>query len=52
MKVVKCSECKYNNACKLQFFIEDESVIPFDRDSFFCADGEEDVDCGDELEDE
>ena len=38
--VVFCSKCKYNNSCFTQSFVSDESVIPFDRNSFFCADGE------------
>lgn len=38
--VVRCSECKYNNACFTQSFVESEGVLPFDRDTWFCADGE------------
>lgn len=38
--VVVCAECKYNNACFTQAFVEDESRVPFDRSTFFCADGE------------
>ena len=37
--VVTCAECKHNNACLTQAFIEDESRVPFDRNTFFCADG-------------
>lgn len=37
--VVRCKDCKYNNSCMTQFFIEDNSKIPFDRSTFFCADG-------------
>lgn len=38
--VVFCRECKYNNACFTQSFVESEGVLPFDRDTWFCADGE------------
>ena len=37
--VVVCADCKYNNACMTQAFVEDESKVPFDRNTFFCADG-------------
>ena len=37
--VVTCAECKHNNACLTQAFVEDESRVPFDRSTFFCADG-------------
>jgi len=37
--VVVCADCKYNNACLTQAFVEDESRVPFDRNTFFCADG-------------
>ena len=37
--VVVCADCKYNNACLTQAFVEDESKVPFDRNTFFCADG-------------
>ena len=37
--VVVCSDCKYNNHCLTQAFVEEESRIPFERSSFFCADG-------------
>lgn len=42
-QVVFCSECKYNNACFTQSFVESEGVLPFDRDTWFCADGERKV---------
>lgn len=38
--VVLCRDCKHNNACLTQAFVEDESRVPFDRSAFFCADGE------------
>ena len=38
--VVVCSKCKYDGACVTQSFIESEGVLPFDRDTWFCADGE------------
>lgn len=38
--VVRCKECKYDGACMTQSFVESESVIPFDRSTFYCADGE------------
>lgn len=37
--VVTCADCKHNNACLTQAFVEDESKVPFDRNIFFCADG-------------
>ena len=37
--VVLCRDCKYNNACLTQAFVEEESRVPFDRNTFFCADG-------------
>lgn len=37
--VVFCKDCKHNNACLTQSFVEDESRVPFDRNTFFCADG-------------
>ena len=37
--VVRCSECEYNNACFTQSFVESEGVLPFDRDTWYCADG-------------
>lgn len=40
VRLVRCCECKYNNSCLTQSFVEDNGVIPFDRDTFFCADGE------------
>ena len=39
--VVTCENCKYNNACMLQMFVESESKVPFDRSTFFCADAAE-----------
>jgi hypothetical protein len=38
--VVRCSECKYNNNCFTQGFVESEGVLPFDRNTWVCADGE------------
>jgi hypothetical protein len=37
--VTLCRDCKHNNACLTQAFVEDESKVPFDRNTFFCADG-------------
>lgn len=37
--VVLCRDCKHNNACLTQAFVEEESRAPFDRSAFFCADG-------------
>jgi len=42
--VVTCAGCKYNNACLTQAFVEDESRVPFDRSTFFCADGKREDD--------
>lgn len=38
--VVYCRECIYNNKCFTQSFVESESIKSFDRNTFFCADGE------------
>jgi len=40
LPAVVCADCKHNNACLTQAFVEDESRVPFDRNTFFCADGE------------
>ena len=37
--VVTCTDCKHNNACLTQAFVEEASRVPFDRNTFFCADG-------------
>ena len=37
--VVTCADCKHNNACLTQAFVEDASRVPFDSNTFFCADG-------------
>lgn len=37
--VVRCINCKFDNACMLQSFVESESIKPFDKNTFFCADG-------------
>lgn len=37
--VVTCADCKHNNACLTQAFVEEASRVPFDRNTFFCADG-------------
>lgn len=39
-QVVYCLECIYNNKCFTQSFVESESIKSFDRNTFFCADGE------------
>ena len=39
-EVVTCGECKYNGHCFTQSFVRDESILPFDPDTWFCADGE------------
>ena len=38
-QIVHCYECKYNNHCLTQSFVEEESRIPFDRNTYFCSDG-------------
>lgn len=38
--VVPCSQCKYDNKCMLQSFVESEGVEPIDRQTWYCADGE------------
>ena len=37
--VVRCADCKYNRHCFTQSFVRDESIISFDPDTWFCADG-------------
>ena len=37
-QIVHCCECEYNNHCLTQAFVEDESKIPFDKNTWFCAD--------------
>ena len=37
--VVVCADSKHNNACLTQDFVEEASRVPFDRNTFFCADG-------------
>lgn len=38
--VVRCKDYKYNNYCLTQEVAEEESRVPFDHNTFFCADGE------------
>lgn len=38
--VVLCLDCKHNNACLTQAFVEEASRVPFDRNTWFCYDGE------------
>lgn len=38
--VVYCRECIYDDNCFAQSILEEMSRIPFDKNSFFCADGE------------
>ena len=42
VEVVRCKDCKYNNCCLLQSFVEDNSKdeIPFDPNTWYCPDGE------------
>ena len=37
-QIVHCCECEYNNHCLTQEFVEGESRIPFDKNTWFCAD--------------
>ncbi len=37
-QIVHCCECEYNNHCLTQEFVEEESKIPFDKNTWFCAD--------------
>ena len=39
MPVVRCGDCEYNGHCFTQSFVRDEGIIPFDPDTWFCADG-------------
>ena len=40
--LVHCSECRYDGRCMFQSFVIDNSrdEVPYDRNTFFCADGE------------
>ena len=40
--VVRCGECKYDGRCMFQSFVIDNSrdEIPYDRNTFYCVDGE------------
>ena len=40
--VIVCAKCRNNNHCLTQAFVDDCGKIPLDRNTFFCADGEED----------
>lgn len=46
VEVVRCKDCKYNNHCMTQNFMEDCGIIPLDRNTFFCADGKREKDDG------
>lgn len=37
-QIVHCCECEYNNHCLTQEFVEEASMIPFDKSTWFCAD--------------
>lgn len=37
-QIVHCCECEHNNHCLTQEFVEEESKIPFDKNTWFCAD--------------
>lgn len=37
-EIITCFQCKYNNTCLTQSFVESESATPFDRYTWFCAD--------------
>lgn len=37
-QIVHCCECEYNNHCLTQEFVEEASMIPFDKNTWFCAD--------------
>lgn len=50
VKVVRCKDCKYDGSCMTQIFVEENSYIPFDKNTFYCADGER-KDNGEEDED-
>lgn len=38
--VVYCKDCIYDDNCFAQSILEEMSRIPFDKNRFFCADGE------------
>lgn len=50
VEVVRCKDCKYDGSCMTQIFVEENSYIPFDKNTFYCADGER-KDNGEEDED-
>ena len=39
VEVVRCADCKYDERCMFQSFVQDERVEPYDKTVFFCADG-------------
>ena len=39
VEVVRCADCKYDERCMFQDFVQDERVEPYDKTVFFCADG-------------
>lgn len=39
VEVVRCADCKYDERCMFQSFMQDERVEPYDKTVFFCADG-------------
>lgn len=39
--VIVCAKCRHNNHCFTQAFVDDCGKIPLDRNTFFCADGED-----------
>ena len=45
-ELVRCSECRYDGRCMFQSFVIDNSrdEIPYDRNTFYCADGKENCD--------
>lgn len=42
-QIVHCCECEYNNHCLTQEFVEDASKIPFDKNTWFCADAKKET---------
>ena len=37
--VVWCKDCQYDKTCVIQSIIIEASILPFDSNTWFCADG-------------
>ena len=39
VEVVRCKDCQYDKTCVIQSIIIEASILPFDSNTWFCADG-------------